>query len=739
VALLVAAVVSLGAATLAYRSLSRQLDERLVQGWATPATIVLAAPVELAPGRVFSRDDLVTSLRDLGYLERDRPRQAGEYSLEPDAMTLIQQHGPERGRTIKVRFVHLATNAAQIARIEVPPDGQIDRLSLGAPHLSTLHGHDRQRRRTTRLAAIPRRVIEAVLAAEDHRFFAHPGIDGVRIVGATLANLSGRRRYLEGASTLTQQLVKNTLLTPKQTLWRKLREQALAMLLERRVSKGRILEMYLNDVYLGHRGTFAIHGVAQGARELFGKDLGALTLGDAATMAGMIRAPQTHAPDRYPDRAGARRNSVLQTMVALGVISPDRAMVATREPLSITPRSRDREAPYFVDFAREELATRVADLDIPYRGLVVESTIDLHLQRVAETVVRDGLRALMTTPAGRKTPSPQAALIAVEPTTGAIRAMVGGGSYQGSQFNRVDRARRQPGSIVKPFVYLAAVAHGHRAPNSAFTVASVLNDRPTTFIFNGRSWRPRNYGQVYAGPITARRALASSRNVAAVTVAREAGFGVIADLWAAASGGARPADYPSIALGGFETTPLEVASAYAVLANQGLLVPLRAITRARVDDVALGLPSDAPRRVVSAESAYIVTSLLRSTFETGTAAHVRRQGFRTEASGKTGTTNELRDAWFAGYTPALVAVVWVGRDDGQPLGLTGAEAALPIWTAFMSRAVGRELAVSPSVPPGIAFVNIDPHTGLVATPRCPVSVREPFIKGTQPHAHCRAH
>ena len=739
IVLLVAAPVLLGAATLAYRSLSRQIDTRLAQGWTTPPTVVLAAPVELTPGRVFSHDDIATSLRDLGYLERDRPRRSGEYSFEPDGILLIQQHGPDRGRTVRVRFTQVANDATRIAGIEVPPDGHTDHLSLGAPYLSTLHGRDRQRRRITPLTAMPRTVIEAVLAAEDHRFFAHPGIDGVRIAGAALANLSGRRRYLEGASTLTQQLVKNTLLTPKQTVWRKLREQALALLLERQVSKRRILEMYLNDVYLGHRGTFAIHGVTQGSRELFGKELGALTLGDAATMAGMIRAPQTHAPDRYPDRALTRRNSVLHTMVALGIISPDRAMVATREPLSTTPRSRDREAPYFVDFVREELGTRGRNLDTPPRDLVVESTIDLHLQRVAEAVVRDGLRALKSHPAGRETPSPQAALIAVEPATGAIRAMVGGGSYQGSQFNRVDRARRQPGSIIKPFVYLAALARGHRAPTSAFTVASVLADRPTTFVLNGRAWRPRNFGGVYAGPITSRRALSSSHNVAAVTVAKRAGFGAIADLWANASGGTRPPVYPSIALGGFDTTPLEVASAYAVLANQGLFVPLRAITRARVADAALELRDDAPRRVVSAEAAFIVTSLLRSTFETGTAAHVRRQGFRTGASGKTGTTNELRDAWFAGYTPGLVAVVWVGRDDGQPLGLTGAEAALPIWTAFMSRALGRELEVPSAVPPGITFVNIDPHTGLIATPQCPIAVREPFIKGTEPHTSCRAH
>ena len=740
------ALLLLGAATatLAYRTLSRQLDARLAAGLTPPAAMVFGAPLELLPGLGLDRTGLAARLDELGYARRDQARRAGEYAVEPDAVTLIPREGPQEGRTARIRFASAGAAAGRgdgghVTAIEVPPGRRTDRLALDAPHLSTLHGRDRRRRRTVPLAEMPDDVVRAVLAAEDHRFFDHPGIDAVRIAGAAVTNLTGNRSYLVGASTLTQQLIKNTLLSPEQTLRRKLREQALALLLERRLPKPRILELYLNEVYLGHRGSFAIHGVAQGARALFDKDLRNLTLGEAATLAGLIRAPQTHSPHRHPERALERRNGVLQAMVDLGLVTPDRAMVAAREPLSAVVDAADREAPYLVDFVRARTEGRLDDWRAGDRALRIETTVDLHLQRLAEAAVREGLDGIAARRGGSPETPPQAALVAVDPRSGAIRAMVGGRSYQESQFNRAEHARRQPGSVVKPFVYLAALERAAREPGLRFTPASVIDDRPTTFRFGGRPWRPTNYGAVYDGPVTARAALARSRNVAAVKVGELAGFGAIASLWAAASGGPTPPAYPSIVLGSFESTPLEVAAAYTVLANRGVRAPLHAVSRITAGGQVVHRADDRPRPVARADSAFLVTSMLRSTLDTGTAAAARRNGFAHDAAGKTGTSNDLRDAWFAGFTPTLLTVVWVGMDDASPLGLTGAEAALPIWTEFMRRALAERTLPGFMPPSRVTLVDVCPDTGLAATAGCPRPIAGAFAAGTEPGARCPRH
>ncbi|MDP7690304.1 MAG: transglycosylase domain-containing protein, partial [Vicinamibacterales bacterium] len=345
----------LATATLLYQTLSRQIDERLAAGWTPPITRLFATPLELSRGLALDSDELVRWLDDLGYTQRDRARGAGEFDADSRAITLIELAGAKRGRTVRVRFGVDTSGTKRVVGIDVPPAGSIDRLALGAPLLSTLHAGERRKRRDTPLTDIPRRVIQSVLAAEDHRFFDHHGVDAVRIAGAAVTNITGNRRYLVGASTLTQQLIKNTLLGPEQTLSRKVHEQALAILLERRLSKARILELYLNTVYLGQQGSFAIHGVAQGARALFGKDLRNLTLGETATMAGIIQAPQLHAPDRHPNRARSRRNGVLQAMVEQRFLTPDEALAAARAPIRGVADTDDVEAPYFVDLVDNQL------------------------------------------------------------------------------------------------------------------------------------------------------------------------------------------------------------------------------------------------------------------------------------------------------------------------------------------------------------------------------------------------
>ena len=731
--------VTLAASTVVYRVLARQIDERLATGWTPPATRLFAAALELSEGLALYRDELAGWLNDLGYTERDRARGAGEFAVEGHAITLVEQNGPQRGRTLRVTFGPAPDGAEQVSAIEIPPGQRTERLVLGAPLLSTLQAGERRKRRVTPLSQIPRQVIQAVLSSEDHRFFEHRGVDAVRIAGAAVTNVTGNRPYLIGASTLTQQLVKNTLLYPAQTISRKLREQALAMILERRLSKERILELYLNDVYLGQHGSFAIHGVAQGARAHFGKGLANLTLGESATLAGIIQAPQLHAPDRHPDRAQTRRNGVLLAMVEHGFVTPDRALAAIREPIRAAADTADLEAPYFVDLVDGGLTQALDHRAGGSTGLRIDTTLDLHLQGLAETAVREGLRRIATRRAEATGEAPQAALIAVDPRNGAIMALVGGSSYHVSQFNRAVRARRQPGSIVKPFVYLAAFERTRHDPTFPFTASSLIDDTPTTFVFDRRNWRPANYGNVYDGSITARMALARSRNVAAVKVAERTGFQQVANLWAAAAGVATPPAYPALALGAFETTPMQVAAAYTVLANGGVRLPLRTITRVSEQDRTIDLPADLPRRVAAADSAFLVTQMLGSVFDGGTGAAARRQGFLHVAAGKTGTTDDLRDAWFAGFTPSLLTVVWVGMDDGSSLGLTGAQAALPMWSHFMRRALAGRESPAFSPPPGITVVDVDPETGLRATPRCPNTLQESFRDGTEPSAMCPLH
>lgn len=718
-----------------HRALAAQLDAHLATDWTPAATDVLAAELAISPGLVLDRHDLPEWLDKLAYRERDQARGAGEFAVDPHAITLIEQQGAHAGRTVRVVFERDPEGRDHVAAIEIPPDGHSDTLRLGPPRLSARADEGRRKHQLLPLGTIPRPVVLAVLAAEDHRFFEHPGIDGFRIAAAAFTNLTGDLPYLVGASTLTQQLIKNALLTPERTLTRKLHEQALALLLERRLAKSRILELYLNEVYLGQHGSFAIHGVAEGARALFGKDLHNLSLGEAATLAGIIQAPQRNAPARHPERAGARRNAVLQAMVDLDFITPDAAMSAAREPLGVIAGRSDIEAPYFADFVAGRLESI---LEGGPAGVQVDTTLDVRLQRLAETAVQEGLAHIAARNPTSDLP-PQVALVAVDPRSGAIRALIGGTSYQQSQFNRAERALRQPGSIVKPFVYLAALERARRDPDFTFTASTHIDDTPTTFQHDGRPWRPTNFGQVYDGAVTARLALARSRNVAAVKVAALAGFAAVADLWSQASGGTAPPPYPSLALGAFEVTPLEVAGAYAMIANGGERVPIHAVERISRQGRAIALPADPPHRIVASDSAFVITQMLRSTLDAGTARAARRQGFHDVAAGKTGTTDDLRDAWFVGFTPTLLTVVWVGHDDNRPLGLTGSQAALPIWTTFMQAARESRPASDFESPPGITRAAIDPRSGRLATPRCPDPVTEVYRDGTAPTTQCPLH
>ena len=503
----------------------------------------------------------------------------------------------------------------------------------------------------------------------------------------------------------------------------------MAVILDIRTTKEEVLELYLNDVYLGNRGSFAIHGVAEAARLYFGKDVNNLSLGEAATIAGIIQSPNTLSPFNSAVKARDRRNVVLRAMASGGFIAPDAADRASKEPLSPVARALDAEAPYFVDFVGQTMAEQFPAVTETTQAVDVYTTLDLHLQRYAQDAVSGGIAKVDQLLSRRRRPRvPQAALIAVDPRTGDILAMVGGRSYNQSQFNRAVSANRQPGSVFKPFVYLAAFERAAEE-GTYLSPATLVNDEPTTFDANGTPWTPANYEDEYDGQITFRRALAMSRNAATVKVAEAAGYDRVADLWRRIGAGTTPRAFPSIALGVFEATPLNIASAYTVFANAGQTRGLRSVLRIQRGETDIEAKEAKTKRVARADTTYLVTSMMRSVLSEGTGAAVRASGFGLDAAGKTGTTNDLRDAWFVGFTPELLTVVWVGLDDNQALGLSGAQAALPIWLAFMQRAMAGRGDRNFDVPENINFVDIDRDTGATALPGCLRVVSECFLRG----------
>jgi len=723
-----------------YVVFSRMIDARIHGQMQRVDPRVFARPFEIHRGQSVAPRQLVDRLNELGYANRARAEQPGEFTIGRDAIVIIPRDGDRKGQSMRVVFGARSTKTKETTAIDhievVGGKSRTEDLTLDAPLVTALVTTGREKRRDVPLQLIPQHMVQAVLAIEDRRFYDHVGVDPIGIASAVWDYVSGRKAYLRGGSTLTQQLIKNTFLTQERSPIRKLQDQFMALILERRLTKDQVLELYLNDVWLGQRGSFAVHGVAEASRLFFAKHISNVSLSEAALIAGVIQSPPRHSPFDHPDRAKERRNVVLRAMVEAGFISAEAADRTSKEPVQIVARALESEAPYFVDFISQELQARYTNVA---NTADVYTTLDLHLQRLAHDAVRDGLVRVDALLAKRKRQRAQAAMIALDPRSGEILALVGGRSYNQSQYNRVISARRQPGSVFKPFVYLAAFEHAVASGRTDLTPATVVMDEPTTFMFNEQAWDPGNYEGDYDGPITLRRALALSRNIATIKVAETTGYGEVAGLWRKVGAGTSPRPYPAIALGVFEATPFEIASAYTLFANGGMMRPLRAITRlvSRGQDVPIR--TAAPKTVARRDTTFLVTNMMRSVVNEGTGAGARAAGFTQDAAGKSGTTNDLRDAWFVGFTPELLTVVWVGLDDNQPLGLSGTQAALPIWTTFMMRALAGRDSPSFLAPEGVAFVEIDRDTGLLAGPACPRIFSEAFIEGTEPREACHLH
>jgi len=757
-AALAAAAVAWGVLGYYYVTFSRLIDDSLHGERDRTFPQVYARPLEIYRGQSLTNQQLIDRLNDLGYSQRPALEKPGEFAVSAATVSLVPRAAEFKGQVVQVGFERGGSNVPPRRGAPVRLSDHVTRLQLGtraterltldAPVLSSIVAGEREKRRPVALSAIQPRLVEAVLSIEDRRYYEHPGVDPIGILGAVRSYVTGRRAYLAGGSTITQQLVRNVFLTKFEGMTlqearrrdprRKALEIFVSLILTSRASKDDILEMYLNNIPLGQRGSFAIFGVAEASKLFFGKDVSNVSLAEAATIAGVIQSPSALSPFKNPQRCRDRRNVVLTTMADAGYIDRAAAERAAREPLAVVQRALEAEAPYFVDYVNQSL-------DGDYPGLTtttdtavdVYTTLDLHLQRIAQDAVRRGLTGVDAMLPKRKRGKAEAALIALDPKTGEILSFVGGRSYNQSQYDRAIVSRRQPGSVFKPFVYLAAFEQAAAQGRTDVTPASITLDEQETFEFDEQVWTPENYEKEYLGPVTYRYALAHSLNLATIHVAQAAGYDNVAALWKKLGVGATPKPYPSIALGVFEATPYEIATAYTLFPNGGSVRPLRHLLKIMSGgkDVTKK-PKGGPRQIARPDTTFLVTDMMRAVLDEGTAASARGLGFRLDAAGKTGTTNDQRDAWFVGFTPDLLTVVWVGLDDNQPLGLTGARAALPIWVEYMTRALAGRESVGFAVPEGVTFADVDRVTGKLPTPACPMTMHSAFIEGTVPTETC---
>lgn len=584
------------------------------------------------------------------------------------------------------------------------------------------------------LSDYPPLLIDAILLTEDRRFYQHHGVDPRAVMRAAWAN-ARHGAIMQGGSTLTQQLARWRYLDRTRTLSRKVKEAALAVALEATLSKHEILERYMNEVYLGQRGTYEVRGMAAASRQYLGKELGALRPAEVALLVGLIRSPNKASPFVSPRRARERRDLVLGRLLEEGRLGEADYHRALKEPIRVVKGSTV-EAPYFLDFLRKELEARLSGSSIG-RTLRVYTTLDVATQQAAHQAVVQRLARLDGQHKRGPENAAEGALVALDVQTGAIKAMVGGRSYHRSQFNRAVQARRQPGSLFKPFIYLAAFETGRGDGRDALTPATLVPDRPLTVAHGNEQWTPKNFNGRYYGKVRLREALERSLNAATVTIGEQVGLSRVIKQARASGIESQLQPGPATLLGASEVSLLEITAAYGTFARGGEWLKPHAIrsvedARGRV----LFAVGRKARRAASPQAAFLVTSLLRGAIEQGTAASAHRLGLAREAAGKTGTSNDLRDAWFVGYTPDLVAGVWVGVDSGASLQLTGAQAALPLWTQFIEQASTGHPPRKFEAPPGIVTVRIDPSSGLRLTAGCPGGVEEVFIQGTEPRATC---
>jgi penicillin-binding protein 1B len=752
--IIVVPVVVIGAVVLGvliyyWTIFSARIDNLLAGEVFTRSAGIYAAPKEVHVNESISPEQLIEYLKRAGYVEKtqqadnSRGRYAlngGTLEIEPSSASSVD--GQKQFHHVRLQFARNGKSIASLADLEA--GGAIQQTWIEPELISSVTGTQREKRKVIGFSDLPPNLVKAITVTEDRSFFDHYGVNIRGIIRAFV------RRYdtdpnsplaRQGGSSITQQLVKNLLLSPEKTPQRKVSEAYMSIILETRLSKEKIFELYCNQIYMGQQAGFSINGMGEAASAYFNKDVTNLSLPESATLAGLIRSPNRYNPYKNIDTATSRRNQVLDSMAETGAISQDEANVAKATPLKVAPlrgRIDVSDAPYFADYVQNQLGDMIAGAGTEH--LRVYTTIDMDLQRAAYAALTKQLGELDKVEQKRFAPGTlQAALVAMNAKTGEIVAMVGGRDYSKSQLNRAADAMRQPGSVFKPFVYATALNTAYDPIPRVITPATTYMDEPKTFTFDNQEYSPGNFGDTYShAPVTLRDGLVHSLNVVTVEVAMEVTIGRVMSLAAKAGLPKPPRSYPAMALGTSEATPLQIASAYTAFANLGSRSTPIAVNRITTGEgVTLAAPSTQRNEVLKPEVAYVMTSFMKDVVNRGTAAPVRSRGLKGVLAGKTGTS---RDGWFAGYTPNLVCAVWVGFDDGSQLGLTGANSALPIWSDFMSVALAEhpDWGGDWEKPAGVQEVEINSKTGEVATPEDVDKRVEFFITGTGPNTESTA-
>lgn len=740
--LLIIGLILIGVLFYYYSRYSAIIDAGLRGDIFVRSSGIYAAPLTLRDGGATTMNVLMTHLKKAGY-QQGGPvgnDKRGYFAVRnnvveiyPGSDTLID--GEKAFPNLRVVFGRTGEGVQDI--VDLDNQQRLGQAQVEPELISSVVNQEREKRKIIEYKDLPQTLIDAITAIEDRQFFEHSGINWRGVLRALFRDYqSGEIR--EGGSSITQQLVKNLYLKPDRTPKRKLSEAYMSIILEQRLSKEEIMAMYCNQIYLGQRGGFSINGFGEAARAYFGKDVSHLTLQESALLAGIIKSPNYYSPFSHEDRARERRNLVLEKMVEADKITRDQANAAKKAALGVVAGRSGMvdasDAPYFIDYLTRQLESQYDERSGNLRSLRIYSTIDLDLQHAAYQAVSKQMVEVDRLMSQRRkgTTGLQCAMVAMNAKTGEILAMVGGRDYAQSQLNRATDARRQPGSVFKPFVYAAAISLGGDEMNNPITTATTFIDEPKEFEYAGGIYAPSNYGDKFEmRPMTVREALVQSKNVITVEIASQIGFASVARM-AERAGLTRVPPVPSMALGVAEATPLQMASAYTSFADQGRRVLPVAIKQVTTKDGSTLFKSRTEtREVMSPQVAYIMTSMMQDVLDRGTGARVRQMGFTGVAAGKTGSS---RDAWFAGYTPNLVCVVWIGYDDNSDIGLTGGIIAAPIWADFMSRALRLrpELGGNFEDPGDLDVYEIDPMTGAIAHGGVGEVRREYFLQGTGP-------
>ena len=718
--------------------LSDQVEKRFsARRWSIPSTVYSDTTL-LYPGQHMDPLQFSKKLSNLGYRRVNRmPSQKGEIRIGTEALEIflndLRTPWTERaGFLARIIF-----NQNRIGAIRRTDSGEmVPILELEPEEIMQFFGPERERRQLISMEQVPEHQIRAVLAAEDHRFFQHSGVDWRGILRAILTNLR-HGAIRQGGSTLTQQLAKNYFLTSERTFTRKLKELILALIIELKYDKSDILEIYLNEIYLGQKGSVAINGIGEASYFYFGKPVQKLTLSEAAVMAGLIKAPNNYSPYRDMVRCQSRRDAVLRAMHRWQWITQTELEEALKQPIkAVGFIVADKKAPYFIDYLTEQLNTLYRPEDLASLGLSIYTTLDTQVQTAAEKALANGLARLENANPELQRTAPeeelQGAVVVMQPKTGHILALVGGRNYSVSQFNRISQARRQPGSAFKPWVYLSGL--------SKFTPTTLLSNDPKSYTVNGKQWNPHNFETVTEYTVSLQDALKKSYNLATVDLAMKTGLDRIVDMAAKFHYSTPIKPYPSLALGAFEVIPLELARAYCVFAAEGVQpYPLSLKGVVDENDQILEHQHLNIERLISPAEAFIMNNMLQGVVREGTARSLKWRGITWPVAGKTGTTNDFRDAWFVGYTPDLLALVWVGFDDGDSIKATGAAAALPIWADLMKAIPQYRSETKFKAPQGVEQFLVCPVTGRLAVGGCPDPVEVYFLADHTPDGECPLH